>query len=247
MRTRFLAAIIAFGCHSIRIVGNVVDQARLAAAGPRIYTVGIAAELGYGQLDVTENTVDRMSKETQPRGDEQDPGSSIALLVTNIRREEAPMLIDTGAVKFLVTTTNILAYAISRRSRSTTAVRGNKLNAAGAYPAAAIGLVDGAYEIDISRFGPLTFAENFCELAVEGAALGGPAAAVTIAAQALVLPDNQVRQDRGDHAVAVRAKVPMLDDIRAAVTATGNITDGDIVVNGPPLPAPWQPLNIRLS
>ena len=246
MRTRFLAAIIAFGCHSIRIVGNVVDQARLAAAGPRIYTVGIAAELGYGQLDVTENTVDRMSKETQPRGDEQDPGSSIALLVTNIRREEAPMLIDTGAVKFLVTTTNILAYAISRRSRSTTAVRGNKLNAAGAYPAVAIGFVTDKYDLDISRFGPLTFAENFCELAVQESPLGQPAA-VTLAAQALVLPDNQVRQDWGDHAVAVRAKVPMLDDIRAAVTATGNITDGDIVVNGPPLPAPWQPLNIRLS
>jgi hypothetical protein len=246
MRTRFLAAIIAFGCHSIRIVGNVVDQARLAAVRPEVFTIGIASDLGYGQLDVTENTVDRMSKETQPPPDAQDLGSSIALLVENLPGDKAPMLVDTGAVKFLVTTTSIVAFAIGRRSRSTTAVRGNKLNAAGAYPAAAIGLVDSAYRIDISRFGPLTFAENFCELAVQESPLGQPAA-VTLAAQALVLPDNQVRQDRGDDAVAVRAKVPTAGHQPAPVTATGNITDGDIVVNGPPLPAPWQPLNIRLS
>jgi len=246
MRTRFLAAIIAFGCHSIRIVGNIVDQARLAAAGPDTFTIGIATDLGYGQLDVTENTVDRMSKETQPRTDPQDLASSIALLVENIPGDESPMLVDTGATQFLVTTTGIFLHAISRGSRSTTSVRGNKLNAAGAYPAVVIGFVNDDYDIDISRFGPLTFAENFCELAVQESRLGQPAA-VTLAAQALVLPDNQVRQDWGDKAVAVRAKVPMIDDRRPALTATGNITDGDIVVNGPPLQPPWQDLNIRLS
>lgn len=245
MRTRFLAAIIAFGCHSLRIVGNIVDQARLAAR-PDTFAIGIASDLGYGQLDVAENTVDRMSKETQPRKDPQDLASSIALLVENIPGDASPMLVDTGATQYLVTTNGIFAYAINRRSRSTTSVRGNKLNAAGAYPAVVIGFVDEKYDIDISRFGPLTFAENFCELAVQESPLGQPAA-VTLATQALVLPDNQVRQDAGDKAVAVRAKVPMIDDRRAAVTATGNITDGDIVVNGPPLPVPWRPLNIRLS
>jgi hypothetical protein len=246
MNTRWLAAIIAFGCHSLRIVGNLVDQARLARRSGD-FAIGIGADLGFRQLDVAENTVDRLSAETQ-RGRDQEPlADSIALLVEDLPEPRAaPMVVETETTRYYVTGTAIYGRAITGKSRSTTSVRGNKLNGAGAFPAVVIGLVNEKYDIDISRFGPLTFAENFCELDVQESPLGQPAA-VTLAAQALVLPDNQVRQGWGDKAVAVRAKVPMLDDRRAAVTATGNITDGDIVVNGPVLQPPWQDLNIRLS
>jgi hypothetical protein len=245
MRTRILAAIIAFGCHSIRIAGNVVDQARLARQIGSL-AVGIASDLGYRQLDVTENTVDRMSKETQPRDDPGDLAGSIALLVEDLPGSEPPMIVDTRATRFIVTTTAIYARAIKRRSRGTTSVRGNKLEGAGDNPAVVIGLVDEEYNVDLSRFGPLTFAENFCELDADGTELVGTPAAVTLAAQAAVLPDNQVRSTWDGRGVAVRAAVDLIKEI-PAVTATGNITDGDIEVDGQPLQPPWQPLNIRLS
>ncbi|MCI0346827.1 MAG: hypothetical protein L0221_15510 [Chloroflexi bacterium] len=245
MRTRFLAAIIAFGCHSIRIAGNLVDQARMANRLGS-FAIGIASDLGFTQLDVTENTVDQMSKETQPRDDPQNLAGSIALLVEDIPGDDSPMLVDSGATRFLVTTNAIYAHAINLRSRSTTSVRGNKLNGAGDNPAVVVGLVNEKLDRDISSFGPLTFAENFCELDGRGIQPTSRPVAVTLAAQALALPDNQVRQPWGGDGLAVRALVGFAGH-DLAVTATGNITDGDIEVNGPVLQPPWQPLNIRLS
>ena len=113
----------------MRIVGNLVDQGRLSQAGT--FTVGIASNLGYGQLDVTENTVDRMSKETHPRADPKDLAGSIALLVEDLPGRVPPKIVDTGSTRFVVTTNAIYAYAVNVRSRSTTSVRGNKLNGAG--------------------------------------------------------------------------------------------------------------------
>jgi hypothetical protein len=246
MRTRILAAIIAFGCHSVRIAGNIVDQARLAKGGSDSFAVGIAADLGYGQLDVTENTVDRMSKETQPREDPEALAGSIALFVEDLPAREPPKIVDTGSTRFVVTTNLIYAYAIDLRSRSTTSVRGNKLDGAGDNPAVVVGFVGEERVPEDSRFGPLTFAENFCDLDGRGAKPDSRPVAVSLRAAALVLPDNQIRSTWDGDGLAVRAAVGLIGD-QPAVTATGNITDGEILVNWVQLQPPWQPLNIRLS
>jgi len=248
MRTQILAAIIAFSCRVIRIAGNVVDQAR-PARSPRAFAAGIASDVGFRQLDVTENSVDRISNETQPRSDETALGSAIALYVNDFPDRRRPIIVDTGSTRYEVTNTRILARAISVRSRGTASVRGNKLNGAGAAPAVVFGVVgEGEESGRVSPFGPLTFAENFCEL---GGRMkpedGSRPVAVMLTASALVLPDNQVRSSWEGDGIAVRAGVGLIDDHLSAVTATGNITDGEIRVNGVALQPPWQPLNIRLS
>jgi hypothetical protein len=246
MRTRILAAIVAFGCYSVRVAGNLVDQGRLGR-GLAAFAVGIASDLGYGQLDVAENTVDRVSRETQPRDDPDNLAGSIALLVENLPGQEPPMIVDTGSTRFLVTTTAIYAHAINVRSRSTTSVRGNKLDGAGDNPAVIVGFVAEKPDGDYSRFGPLAFAENFCDLDGRGAHPAIRPVAVSLAAAALVMPDNQIRSTWGGDGLAVSAAVGPAADQQPAVTATGNITDGEIFVNGQLLLAPWAPLNVRLS
>ena len=122
-------------------------------------------------------------------------------------------------------------------------------------PATPLSLVEQVYErlpervaIGRERLGrPLTFAENFCDLDGRGVDPGSQPVAVSLAAAALVLPDNQIRSTWDADGLAVRAAVAFIGDQQPAVTATGNITDGEIIVNWQPLQPPWQPLNIRLS
>jgi hypothetical protein len=124
------------------------------------------------------------------------------------------------------------------RPRLVTAVRGNRLDATG----------DGRTAL-VATKGSTTFAENHCTLVP--AAPGAPAAAlvaVELAVDTLVLSGNQVVAPRNDKSIAVNANVAGATVTgQPAITALGNITSGQIVVNGGALPAPWAPLNVRTS
>jgi hypothetical protein len=235
MILRWLAAILALGCRSLRISGNTVDQARLTRDGGGI-GIGIASDLTFGQVDVTENVVRRLSDETQSGEDPSTLGQSIALAIGDPSIRDMPMLVKTETSYLIVFSHEIFEFKIPIPRPLTTSVRGNTLDGAGASGAAVIGPV-----------GPLTFAENFCNLDGEGVDIGSSTPAVVVAsAETLVLPDNQIRSTFGEGGLAVDATVDELSE-EPLVTATGNITDGEIRVNSQPLKSPWQPLNIRLS
>ena len=124
-----------------------------------------------------------MSPETQPIGDPADLAGSIALFVEDLPGPASPKIVDSGATRYVVTTNAIYAYAISVRSPSATSVRGNRLNGAGDIPAVVVGFVGEKPNRDYSRFGPLTFAENFCDLDGRGMQPDSQPVAVSLAAQ----------------------------------------------------------------
>ena len=63
-----------------------------------------------------------------------------------------------------------------------------------------------------------------------------------------MLSGNQVVGPRNDAQIAVAADVAGNTITgEPAITALGNITAGEIRLNGGPLPPPWVPLNIRTS
>ena len=56
MIRRWLAALLAMGCRSIRIAGNVVEEVLLLEDSPYV-AVGIASDAGFERIDVLDNAV----------------------------------------------------------------------------------------------------------------------------------------------------------------------------------------------
>lgn len=235
MIRRWLAALLAIGCRSVRIAGNVVDQVRLIE-GSGYLAVGIASNLGFARLDVLDNSVVPAPGKADPAGGQAtELDVSVGLLISEVPGED--LLFEIDEKVYLVSTTQVLQWWPSRPSL-VTAVRGNRLDATG----------DGRTAI-VSTKGSCTFAENHCTLlpGVPGSPGSAPIA-VELAVDTLVLSGNQVAGPRNDAAIAVDANVAGGTITgEPAITALGNITSGQIRVNGGPLQVPWAPLNIRTS
>ena len=91
------------------------------------------------------------------------------------------------------------------------------------------------------------FADNQCHHEA------GRSPIVTIDAYSLAFTSNQVRAEQENTAVVLRIAdngFTLVDGQQInseALTVLGNITNGEIEVNGNALGMPWSPLNIRLS
>lgn len=235
MIRRWLAALLALGCRSVRIAGNVVDQVRLGEGNPYL-AVGIASNLGFDRLDVLDNSVVPAPGKADPAGGlTTDLDVSIGLLISEVPGEDQLFVVDEKL--YLVSTTHVTQLSPSG-PRLVTAVRGNRLDATG----------DGRTAL-VATKGSTTFADNHCtQVPATPGAPGVALVAVELAVDTLVLSGNQVVAPRSDKSVAVDASVAGGTITgQPAITAIGNITSGQIRVNGGPLGAPWAPLNVRTS
>jgi hypothetical protein len=235
MIRRWLAALLAMGCRSVRVAGNMVDQVSLLQENGYL-AIGIASDLGFERLDVLDNAVVPVAGQRDAAGG---PASvladSVGLLIGDVPGDRS--LFAVNEKTYLVTTHEIIQWSPVRPSL-VTAVRGNRLDAIGGGEAALV-----------ATNGSCTFAENHCTLlAAAGGTPGNAPIAVALAVGTLVLSANQVVAPRADRAAAVDAKVTGATITGTpAITAVGNITGGEIRLNGGALPAPWAPLNIRTS
>jgi hypothetical protein len=146
-------------------------------------------------------------------------------------------LFPIGDKVYLISAVAIHGWWPARSSR-VAAVRGNRFDAVGDGPAAFV-----------ATNSSCTFAENHCTLVGEGTGpTGGGTPIVQLGVETLVLSGNQVVAPPNDAQVAVDARVAGTTITgERAITALGNITAGQIRLNGGPLPPPWAPLNIRTS
>ena len=225
-KSQWRAGIQAVACLSTRVAGNTVTD-----IGPTEFasiSVGIGSTAVFERLDVNDNAV-------QP-GQESVFGRWYALLVGG----------DDPWGKWLVTVGGSawwvgggwVAKAASRDVPSQAAVRGNHLDAVGKTPTVLV--VTG---------GSCTFSDNYCRQPIPN---GEPVVVIGTEKMpgVLALATNQVRQRAPNGSVAIDAWVLPTTEPKPpalALTALGNITDGIIRVNGAVIPAPWRPLNVRLS
>lgn len=234
MIRRWLAGLLALGCRSIRIAGNVVEEVLLLDDSPYV-AVGIASDVGFERIDVLDNAVIPEPGELNADGTPTGLTESVGLLIGEMPGEQS--LFTIGDKVYMISAVAIHAWWPARSDR-VAAVRGNRLDAVGDGPAAFV-----------ATNGSCTFAENHCTLVGPGAGSpGGSTPTVELGVETLVLSANQVVAPLNDAQVAIDANVggSTITGERA-ITALGNITAGQIRLNGGPLPPPWAPLNIRTS
>jgi hypothetical protein len=234
MIRRWLAALLALGCRSIRIGGNVVEEVLLLGDSPYV-AVGIASDVGFERIDVLDNAVIPRPGQLNADGKPTGLTESVGLLIGEMPGEQS--LYTIGDKVYLISAVAIHQWWPASSDRAS-AIRGNRLDAVGDGPAAFV-----------ATNGSCTFAENHCTLVGEGAGSpGGGTPIVELGVQTLVLSGNQVVAPANDAQVAVDANVTgnTINGDRA-ITALGNITAGQIRLNGGLLPPPWAPLNIRTS
>ena len=234
MIRRWLAGLLALGCRSIRIAGNVVEEVLLLDDSPYV-AVGIASDVGFERIDVLDNAVIPEPGELNADGTPTGLTESVGLLIGEMPGEQS--LFTIGDKVYMISAVAIHAWWPARSDR-VAAVRGNRLDAVGDGPAAFV-----------ATNGSCTFAENHCTLVGPGAGSpGGSTPTVELGVETLVLSGNQVVAPLNDAQVAIDANVggSTITGERA-ITALGNITAGQIRLNGGPLPPPWAPLNIRTS
>lgn len=205
-----------------RIAGNTVSGIGPEDFIGRSYSAGIEVQAPFGGLEVTDNTV-LPGLET---GGGPDIGHWYAL---RVRRPAQGQVEVTAAVKdktsILATEsmvtglfgTKIVAFSNNRPLFS---ANGNMFEARGDAPA-----------VDIATDGAVAFSDNRC-LHTSQIQSG----VVNISAGSVIAIGNHVEdQHQSKIAMTISAKV---------YTVLGNITSGQITVNGPPLGDPWAPLNV---
>ena len=223
--------IVATGVQRLRIAGNdIVDIAPPGSFDGGV-GVGIAVRAPYLQADVSHNHVDRESTALTQGG-----GRFVALSIAEPQAERSSSRFGTFAV-LRVDAGTTLTFGGSRPFVTKSPVDAGGATAAAATtarPASASVHANGFGSrgtepvVRIAASGDVLFGNNRCELR------GGAKVAVQLAASALIVNTNRVRG--GEQSIAADSKV---------VTVLGNITTGDIALNGGPLPAPWAALNVR--
>jgi hypothetical protein len=216
------AGIQTLACPAVRIAGNVVEEiGPIEARGP---SFGIAAAEPFGRLDIVDNTVRPNVKQTMSEW--------YALHINDGSMKPKSYSFPVGLNHYLVHGLGIHVLAVD--GGGSLAVRGNHLDAAG--PVAAV---------HVETSSSCTFADNWCRL------IAAPKRPVVELAQPiLVLTSNQVRQQLGRKNPAIDATNiagALPNPAGLALTALGNITDGQILVNTQPLLPPWAGLNVRLT
>jgi hypothetical protein len=204
-------------CQSVRISGNTV--ADVAPAEFLGLSAGIAVLDRFQRVDVLDNGVRRAEAVGKPVGE------WFGILIAGAAERAAPTLgsvtvaSQSNVYTLLPAEGRIISFA---RAPDSLAVRGNVVEAFGRVPAVLV-------ETDA----PCLFGDNRCFMvAVEGV----PAARLSVAAA--VASNNYLQAS---------LKTPALEiQLPAAgpFTVLGNIASGPIEVDGAPLPAPWQSLNI---
>jgi hypothetical protein len=213
------AGIQAIGpSRSMRISGN--DVADVGPPGEFVReTAGIEYLGGFGQLEVSENRV-RRGRGPLPASS---PSAWFAL-----RIQAALVNQSIAGTNFTFLATDVLAFAILgakvirlRGGDSQLTVQGNQLESFGQ-----------SETVRIATRASCIFSNNQCVLDLR---TDQPAAAV--GAGALVASGNYL-QAPGDLALVITVPEP------GAFTVLGNVTRGQIRVNGAPLAPPWLQLNV---
>jgi hypothetical protein len=219
------AGIQAIGpSRSMRISGNEV-----ADVGPPVDIIGVTAGIEYvgafGQLEVSENRVRRATTDPEPAS----PTADWFALLVQAPRPDQPIVdpnfafLASEALTFAVVGARVLRLAPGGGQLT---VQGNQLESFGR-----------SGTVRIATRATCVLANNQCIL---NPLSESPVAAVDAAV--VVASGNYVRGRGRPDDVALAIGVPS-----GALTALGNITIGQIRVNGQPLDAPWLQLNTRLA
>ncbi|MCY7399454.1 MAG: right-handed parallel beta-helix repeat-containing protein [Nocardioides sp.] len=216
--------VATLGCAAAHFSRNQVHRVR-SDRGPE-FSAGIGLFETFEAIDVADNIVGVESKE------------GFALLIGWSRREKpnwARLLVDTGEARFWLSATSVTKL-VRRDNRLPSHVGGNLLRAAGEVPC-----------VLVTEPTAGIFDDNQCHHDA------GQSPIVEIDAFSLAFTSNQVRAEQENVAVRLRIGDAGFFDIdnqqfpSEALTVLGNLTNGQIEVNGNPLGNPWSPLNIRMS
>lgn len=219
------AAVFMQGCRDALLAGN-----QLTDIGPIEgfrETMAILASQPLASLHITDSVIVR----SQDGPQEQDATSWYAIRIlagisespplTHRRRLNYPLFVRTEDTVFAVDAFRIRTVADGLDQ--VLHIQGNSITAWGQSPAVQA-ILDGS----------CLFTGNTCHLQGQS----GANAVVQIAAQRIAVSNNVVRRPSEQDAIQLQGK---------AFTVVGNITFGNIRINGSPLPPPWQDLNVLSS
>ncbi len=218
-------AVLLHGCRECQVTGNTVVE-----IGPREGfrdTVAILAVSPLGALHVRDSAIVR-SDET-PIDRDMTPWYGVRVLAGASERLPPIRAGSVGYPLFILA--DGPAYAINRfsirvlaeRAEPAALIEGNSITAWGQSPL-----------VQVVLGGTCLFTANSCLMSTQSQAQ----AVVQIAARRSVVSNNVVRRPSDQDAIQLQGK---------AFTVLGNITFGNIRVDGNALPPPWQDLNILSS
>jgi hypothetical protein len=220
-----IVAIRVVGGGDIRVSGN-----HLSDLGPaqsiRGYAAGIELVALFTLANIGDNSITRM-----PEG-EVAAAAWHAIRIAGPAEKGANVLADAalltvGRDLFLMTARRL--HALRTASANSLSIRGNQVMARGC----------GAPLVLAAGVGSILFNDNHCE-AERGAHTGNALAIVQLQGGAVIASQNRVRWTSDDFDA-----MNIFDT--QAFTVLGNITMGNIRINGGILPAPWNSLNILAS
>ena len=220
--------ILTLVCPHVRVSGNTVQDIGFEAAGRE--ASGIASVGGFQELDILHNTVH------QDLGRDGSPMSWFAL---DIGRTA----LKTGAWSTHALVGPKLGFWLGLTSVSALDLEGRRMRA---------GVSGNTFATDGISPSTIVMGPILCLVSdnrvVHGADPG--AAVMFFQLETLAFTSNHVESGRLASAVEAVVAGSAVDVTGASVpafTAVGNLTAGDILLNGSPLPPPWDALNVRLT
>jgi hypothetical protein len=225
-----IAAIVLFAVRSSRVSNNQVMDVGPPIAASTMIIAGIQTLGPQENHLVSGNHVSRDAN-TSPDGANwfallvEEPGPQVPIIhVGNfsvVNLAAARMLVLDGTHIFthdlVLDPTGANPLSLGQ---SSVVVTGNVLNARGSTPA-----------VNLTTTLDVKFSDNRCTL-------NGREAVISVTCAAALMNSNAVR---GLGRISIDSRVA-----GAQNAAIGNVTNGEIFVNGQPLPAPWAPLNVRM-
>jgi hypothetical protein len=228
----YRAAIQVINVGSSRVNGNEVLN--VGPAGDFLNdTIGVDCFGTFARLDLSDNVVRR--NEVPPAN----PGMSSWVAVRIGALPTRGLVKVSANLAFFATEELIHVFAGNKlavlpRGREIVGLHGNLLEGYGGTPV-----------IRVEASGALTLSTNRCLL--NPTVAGAPSQPVAQAQAAAIIASGNYLEGAPSVVPRVPAMVLKLLPENGPFTALGNISSGDIVVNGAALPAPWAPLNIVTS
>ncbi len=228
----YRAAIQAVNVGSGRITGNEVLN--IGPAGDFLNdTIGVDCFGTFARLDLSDNVVRR--NEALP----DKPGVSRWFAVRIGALPTRGLIKVSANLAFFAVGEMIYVFAGDKlaalpRGKEIVGLHGNLLEGYGGTPV-----------IRVEASGALTLSTNRCLL--NPTVAGAPSQPVAQAQAGAIIASGNYLEGAPPVVPRVPAMVLKLLPENGPFTALGNISSGDIVVNGAALPAPWAPLNIVTS
>jgi hypothetical protein len=238
-----LVMIALYACSSATISGNTVTN---FVSGNAQDGIGIGV-VDHGDTDITGNLVEMLEGtatpagqvwwseginvaniSSQPRDEARAPRG--ARLLDRFRNVTGSSIHEVGGQPVRVTPHAVLPLA-SFRADPVAALRGNRLECNGSGMA-----------VDIDVTGPVSFNDNNVRHAGSNVGSPGPSYAVSIVADSLAASSNGIVAPAGLGTIYAASYSALVLIKRCAII--GNVTTSPIIVEGNPLPAPWNSLNI---